>query len=334
MEKRFLQLIFLIGGAILIWNIWQPLWSMDLNESVNKKESPKIIFEVEKGSSAKNIAKNLDKSGLIVSKTSFLRTLENEELSQSLRYGQFLLSPSMTMREVITVLTTVGTGEMAITVVEGWTVMDIDGKLAELGLSTEGKFKECSLECEFEYEFLEDKESLGLEGYLFPDTYFIDSANYSNKGFINQMLGNFDNKLTEEMRSSISESGRSFEDTINVAAMIEKEVRTEKDIPIVGGIIWKRLDNDWTLGIDATLLYQDEDGKISGADLEKEGPYNTRINTGLPPTAISNPGIASIIGAIYPEDSEYWFYLTTLDTGEVIYGRTNEEHNANKERYL
>jgi UPF0755 protein len=332
MEKRFLQFIFLILGGILIWNLWHPFWRLDLNESVNPSSEETIIFEINKGSSAKTIAKNLDKKDLIVNKNSFLRTVKTEELDQSLRYGRFLLSPNMSLRDVVTILTTEGTGEMAVTIVEGWTVDEIDTKLFDLGLIAEGELRLCTFNCEFDYEFLDG--NFGLEGYLFPDTYFIDSSTFNAEGFIDLMLSNFDKKFTQEMRDATKANGRTINDTIIVASMIEREVRTEKDIPIVGGIIWKRLDNDWALGIDATLLYVQDDNELTAEDLAEDSPYNTRINTGLTPSAISNPGLASLEGAAYPEDSDYWFYLTTLDTGEVIYGVTNDDHNNNKAKYL
>ena len=332
MEKRLLQFI---GAAVLLFVLYsavRPLWKLDLNEAANPKSEDKIVFEVEKGSSGTQIAKELKKADLIVSKQGFLRTIKKEELDQNLRFGRFVLSPSMTLREVITILTTEGTGEMVLTIIEGWTIRDIDARLAQEGLINTGDFIACTLSCSFERDFLE--EGVSLEGYLFPDTYFIDLEAFDSESFINQMLTNFDRRLTEEMEQAIAASGRSLDEVVNVASMIEKEVHTEKDIPIVGGIIWKRLDNDWQLGIDATLLYQDDDGVISAADLAEENDYNTRINTGLPPTAISNPGLASLKGAIYPEDSKYWFYLTTLDTGEVIYAETNEEHEKNKAKHL
>ncbi len=335
MEKRIFQLIVLAVGLVIVWLVWHPFWRYDLNEAVNPNDTEKIIFEIEKGSSAKTIAQNLDDEDLIVNFRSFLRAVEEEELDQSIRYGRFLLSPDMTMREVITVLTTEGTGEMAITIIEGWTVDDIDAKLTDLGLLSANEFRQCTFNCEFDTEtftFLEG--GFGLEGYLFPDTYFIDSSTFSAEIFINQMLNNFDSKFTEDMRTAVAESGRTTQEVIIVASMIEKEVRTTNDIPIVAGIIWKRLDNDWTLGIDATLLYVDDDNTLTAEELAAEGAYNTRINTGLPPTPISNPGLASLEGAVYPEASDYWFYLTTLDTGEVIYSKTNEEHNQNKALYL
>ncbi len=332
MEKRFFQFIALFLGCLIIYSFWQPFWRYALNEAVAPNDSEKIIFEIEKGSSAKIIASNLEDEDLIVSDTSFVRAVKEEDLAGSLRYGRFLLSPSMTTREIITVLTTAGTGEMAITVIEGWTVDEIDEKLADLGLITAGDLRKCTFNCTFDYDFLNG--AFGLEGFLFPDTYFIDSATFSAESFIDQMLNNFNNKLTDEMRDQIKENGRTIFETVIVASMIEKEVRTTNDIPIVGGIIWKRLDNNWTLGIDATLLYIDEDGALTVEDLTAQSPYNTRINTGLTPTAISNPGLASLEGAVYSEDSDYWFYLTTLDTGEVIYAKTNEEHEVNKNEYL
>ena len=148
------------------------------------------------------------------------------------------------------------------------------------------------------------------------------------------MLSNFDQKFSQELRDATLANGRSLYETIIVASMIEKEVRTSADIPLVSGIIWKRLDNNWVLGIDATLLYVQSDNILTVEDLAQDTPYNTRTRQGLPPTPISNAGFASLEGAVYPEASDYWYYLTTLDTGEVIYSRTNEEHNQNKAIYL
>lgn len=332
MEKRLLQLVLILIIATFVWQIWDPLWKYDLNESADSSNSEKIIFEVEKGSSAKTIAKNLESSDLIVNDKSFIRTVKSEELDQKLRYGKFVLSPSMTLREIITVLTTEGTGELALTIIEGETINDIDIKLTALDLIEAGAFRTCTFNCSFDYDFLGNDRS--LEGFLFPDTYFIDYGTFTAEGFINQMLTNFDSKLTDEMQVKIAEDGRSIREVVNVASMLEKEVNTENNIATVAGIIWKRLDNDWMLGIDATLLYIDEDGILNAEDLSKESPYNTRINKGLPPTAIGNAGLKSLMGAIYPEESEFWFYLTTLDTGKVIYAITNEEHEANKEEYL
>ena len=331
MEKRLLQLVLVLVLVFGVWNFWRPFWRYDLNEAADKGSEEKIIFDVEKGSGAETIAENLEDENLIVSEVSFVRTVEEEELDGSLRYGRFVLSSGMTLREIITVLTTQGTGEMAITVLEGWTIEDIDAELVELGLAEAGTFKTCAINCKFDYVFLEGNG--GLEGFLFPDTYFIDSANFTVESFTRTLLENFDAKWTDEMQAAMEAESRSIREMVIVASMIEKEVRTEKDLSLVSGIIWKRLDNDWMLGIDATLLYTQNDGELSPEDLANDNPYNTRLNTGLPPTAIGNPGLASLQAALVPEISDYWFYLTD-DEGDVHYAVTNEEHEANKTEYL
>ncbi|MEK9159198.1 MAG: endolytic transglycosylase MltG [Patescibacteria group bacterium] len=331
MEKRLLQLLFLCITVVVVWNVWEPFWRRDLNEAVDNGATEKIVFEVEKGSSARIISKNLGNEGLIVSEKAFVRTVEEEELDGSLRYGRFVLTQDMTLREVITVLTTEGTGELAFTAPEGWTIEEMDAELADLGLIGLGAFEECSKTCSFDYDFLDEDES--LEGYLFPDTYFIDSATFTSENLINMMLQNFDNRLTDEMSAAIDASGRTLSEVVNVAAMVEREVRTEDDLPIVAGIIWKRYDNDWFLGIDATLLYVQEDNELTASDLADDTPYNTRLNIGLPPTPISNPGLASLMATIYPEESAYFYYLTDIQ-GAVHYATTNAEHEANKAEYL
>ncbi|MFT7183888.1 MAG: UPF0755 protein [Oceanicoccus sp.] len=332
MEKRILQLIAALIAVTVIWNLWNPLWKLDLNEAADLSDTEKVTFVIEKGQSAKSIASSLDDADLIIDKISFLRTLKTEELDVLLQFGSYRLSPSMTLREIITVLTTQGTGERSVTIIEGWTIAEIDDYLFEVGLAQDGDFEICIENCSFDYDFIEEASS--LEGYLFPDTYFVDSATFSVEGFINLLLSTFDSRITDEMITAIENSDRSLDQIVNVASMIEKEVRTENDIPIVAGIIWNRLDNDWTLGIDATLLYVQEDNELTASDLAMDSPYNTRLNTGLVPTAICSPGLSSLMGAIYPEESDYWFYLTTLDTGEVIYAETNEGHEENKAKYL
>ncbi len=168
-----------------------------------------------------------------------------------------------------------------------------------------------------------------MEGYLFPDTYFVSASNFSNDNFLSLLLNTFESKALPV----ISSSSRPSEQVIIVAAMIEKEANQSKDRPIISGIIWKRLDEQWLLGIDATLLYLEDDREIDYYDLQKDTPYNTRLNPGLPPGPIANPGLASIKAAAQPEESEYYFYLTSRD-GEMKYAVNDSEHVRNKNQYL
>ncbi|MBD3360384.1 endolytic transglycosylase MltG, partial [Candidatus Peregrinibacteria bacterium] len=171
---------------------------------------------------------------------------------------------------------------------------------------------------------------------LYPDTYFLNFADFSPHDILYLTLDNFEKKWME-IDKNLEESklnDYSIHEIITMASIIENEVFGEKNRKIVSGILWKRLENDWPLGADAALLYITDDREITSQDLNIDSPYNTRKYKGLPPGPISNPGTESIKAALYPKESNYWFYLTTPDTGEVIYSTTNEEHNQNRQKYL
>jgi uncharacterized YceG family protein len=93
--------------------------------------------------------------------------------------------------------------------------------------------------------------------------------------------------------------------------MIEREARVPKDRALISAVIYNRLKDRMTLGIDATLLYADPtpDGKLSSSDLHYDTPYNTRIHAGLPPTPIANPGRASLMAALDPAHVKYLYYV-------------------------
>jgi len=173
--------------------------------------------------------------------------------------------------------------------------------------------------------------SLPLEGYIYPDTYFLDPVDFQAQDLIYLTLDNFERK-TIELIPEIK--NHSVNEIITMASIIENEVFGEEDRHLVSGLLWKRLESGWTIGADATLLYITDDRELTAEDLAIDSSYNTRKNLGLPIGPISNPSLESIKAAMYPEASNYWFYLTTLDTGEVIYSSSNEEHNLNRAKYL
>jgi UPF0755 protein len=127
-----------------------------------------------------------------------------------------------------------------------------------------------------------------------------------------------------------------------LASLVEREGRTAKDRPVIAGILLRRLKADWPLQVDATLQYalgyQASDKtwwkkELTDDDKKINSPYNTYMNTGLPPQPICNPGMESIQAAIYPTSSEYWYYIHD-PTGAVHYARTIAEHEANVAKYL
>jgi len=104
---------------------------------------------------------------------------------------------------------------------------------------------------------------------------------------------------------------------------------------LVAGILWKRLENKMPLQVDATITYitGKKTTKISIEETQIDHPYNTYKYLGLPPGPICNPGLESILAALYPKKSDYWYYLSAPD-GKTIFSKTLQEHNIAKAKYL
>jgi len=117
---------------------------------------------------------------------------------------------------------------------------------------------------------------------------------------------------------------------------LEKEIKSDEDRVIVAGIFWKRLENKYPLESCATIAYilGVDKWRYSYEDTRIKSPYNTYINIGLPPTPINNPGLSAIRAAIYPQETDYNFFLTDPETGNTIFSKTFQEHNRNKAKYF
>ncbi len=313
-----------IIGLVIFKNA--PNWHANWLETPASNDASSVIFEIEAGESGRSVAAHLEDEGLITSEWAFYWYLKNNDLGQSIPVGRFVLYKTMTPLGIIEAITG-GSGQIVFTIPEGYTIAQIDDKLFEEGLIEDDEFVNCAKNCEFNYP--------NLEGYLFPDTYFIDINTFSSEKFIERLLYTFEEKiLTDENVALIEQSGRTLDEIVIAASMIEREVFLEEDMALVSGIIWKRYDSGWALGMCSTVNYITGKQSVSYEDTQIESPYNTYQNAGFPPTAISNPGLSAIEAAINPEASNYWFFLNTTDTGETIYATSNEEHNTNKAIYL
>ena len=213
-----------------------------------------------------------------------------------------------------------GRSFIRVTVPEGATVREI-GALFALGTFTA-----------FDYDaFLAAAKA--REGFLFPDTYLFASAVTSDE-VITTMQKNFLQKIGQ-LEPLIQSSGHSLADIVIMASLLEKEARSNETRRTIAGILWRRLEIDMPLQVDAVFGY------IRGADtyspsledLKIKSPYNTYLYPGLPPGPIGNPGLAAIEAAATPIASPYLYYLTDTH-GIMHYSLTYEEHLKNKRKYL
>lgn len=172
-----------------------------------------------------------------------------------------------------------------------------------------------------------------FEGYLFPDTYFVKRNTTPEE--LRTLLTDTSAERYAKYTDAILASGFSKEQVIILASILEREAKDVRSKQIVSGILQNRLAEDMPLQVDATFDYvlDKRSDELTMDDLQLESPYNTYTKKGLPPTPISNPGIESIEAVLYPERTDFLYYLTAPD-GTFYYAKTFEEHKKNKARYL
>jgi UPF0755 protein len=273
------------------------------------KVSSEKIFTVEKGQGLFEIGKNLKKEGLIKNGIFFDFYLIFIRKEKNLQAGKYYLSSMMNIPEIAQKIISGETAKIKVTIPEGSRVKEIEEKL---GLKLPGD---------------------NLEGYLFPDTYYFP-VGVSGEEVVKTMRENFEKKISP-YKEEIERSGKTLQEIITMASLIEKEVKEKEDKEIVSGILWKRLKTGIPLQVDATITYLTgkKTTKITLEDLQIDSPYNTYKYKGLPPGPICNPGLESILAALYPKESEYWYYLSTPE-GKTIFSKTLKEHNLVKAKYL
>ena len=226
-----------------------------------------------------------------------------------------------------------------VTIPEGYTVEQIIKLLAKNGVAAEKDLLEAAKTADFKYSFVDnDSEELSrLEGYLFPDTYefYVNTKNPSSA--LDKLISTFNSRveaLDETLWETAKAKGYDMEDIIIIASLIEKET-DGTDHAKISSVIYNRLSDDGAhgtykmLNIDAALLYALPAGTtaLTNADKEMDSPYNLYKYQGLPPTAIANPGLASIKAALSPEETGYYYYALGTD-GKHHYSSTLSEHNA------
>lgn len=308
------------------------------------------VLDVAPGATVKQISAQLAAQGAIKSDFWFRTLVWARGLQSSFLAGEFELPERASSRAIMALLTQRPQQEIAaITLLEGWgmeTIAEYFEKRgmfpAEEWLSLTGSIgvfaggdSAFAQSLEERYSVLAERpQGAPLEGYLFPDTYEV-FANATPADIIQKMIAHFDLTVTQDLRNEIAEQGKDFYDVLIMASIIEAEVPHEEDRAIVSDIFWSRLAVGVALQSDATLNYAIKGTRpgLTLSQLAIDSPYNSYKYRGLPPTPIGNPGLSAIRAAVYPADTDYFYFLSTPE-GETIFSRTLSEHNAAKARYL
>jgi len=328
--KKFFILFIIIILVIVIW-FWY-----GLNRAGDFKNDQS--FAIESGVSAGQIADKLKSEGLLGNRFLFLFYVRLTGSQAKFVSGEHWLEAKSSIKDLVTGLTSTATlsRENKITFLEGWKISEISDYLSDRQLIDEKDFLRAtniSLWRE-KYDFLQDKKISSLEGFVFPDTYMI-FFDASAEDIIAKSLNNFDSKLTSEMKKDLANQGRNLYDALILASIIEREALYSEDRPIIAGIFLNRLREGIGLQSDATVNYATgkKNPRPTFEDLKIESPYNTYKYRGLPPTPICNPGLASIKASIYPQQTDYYYFLTD-SKGKAHFAKTYAEHQQNIAKYL
>jgi len=314
-----------------------------IDEPLNASDQNITSFTIESGQGVKEIAANLDSARLIAGGGFFEIYVWQNDLGSSLRAGEYELSPSMTIAEMVELFATgeygIKSNEIRVSIPEGFSNEEIIERMVEKDIIKENDTDLDNLDIGLaEYDFLPDlnSERDTLQGYLFPDTYNFYRGT-SLEDVVGKMLDNFDRKLDEEMRQDIENSGKTINEVVILASIVEREAGNKEEMSTIASVFYNRLEIGQPLQSDATVNYVTGGGRAMPTfkDLEVDSPYNTYKYAGLPPTPICNPGLAAIRAAIYPDKTNYYYFLTTQDEEQRTYfSKTYEEHLRNKAAYL
>ncbi|MBQ9097669.1 MAG: endolytic transglycosylase MltG [Clostridia bacterium] len=297
-----------------------------LNNGLFLEKTEKEIV-VSTGMTDSQVIEMLHENGIISNKTVMKIINRIYTKNAPFKVGSAVLSSKMGYTEIINILRNDMRTDVKVTIPEGYNLDEIAEVFAFAGADKDKFYYELE-HGQFDYDFVKDLPAgkTRLEGYLFPDTYFIEIG-MSEHDMIDMCLKQFDKVYTEEYRTRAKELGMTDHEIMTLASIIEKECKTDREI--VSSVFHNRLNSPQFKYLEscATVIYVTRQPKdrLTYADINVKSPYNTYITPGLPPGPIASPGAVAIHAALYPAESEYYYFSDAGD-GTNSFSKTYEEH--------
>ena len=325
LKKTFLFIFgFLLlgfGAGFAVMNQLQPVGN----------SSRVVLVDIAEGASLSDVAERLHRQKLIKSDWAFVWMGRFEGLDRKIISGEYEfhggMAPSVILEKIIK-------GEViqhTVTIPEGFSMRQIAEVLHEQGLADRDAFLRCANDPVFIQTLSLSVDN--LEGYLFPDTYRF-ARHMRPERLIETMVAKFKQTVREEDHGRAAELDLSLHEVMTLASVIEKETAKPDERTLISGVFHNRLQKDIPLQSDPTVIYavHEFDGNLRKKDLSIDSPYNTYRVIGLPPGPIANPGRAAIHAALYPEPTEYLYFVSRND-GSHEFSTTLAEHNRAVRKY-
>jgi len=292
----------------------------------------KIKVNIPQGSTLAQISGILEEKELVTNGHMFITATRLMGYSNKIPAGIFALKNAKNNYSIVKQLIQGNPEMIRVTLLEGWTMSQVTKVISDsLNISSEILFSLC-----YDEQFIEELglEAKSLEGYLYPDTYlFLESEN-DPKEILKQAISKFSSIFDDNLRKRAEQIGFTVNEVLTMASIIEGEAIFDSERPIISAVYHNRLKKRMLLQADPTVQYIIKDGprRLRLSDLKIDSPYNTYVYRGLPPGPISNPGKASILAALYPDDNDYIFFVARGD-GYHTFTTTIEEHNRAKREF-
>jgi UPF0755 protein len=320
-----------------------------------EREGEPVEFVIEPGASTNEIATRLRSDGLIRQPAAFVLLTRMQGLDDSLQAGRYVLSPTMTMSEILIALQSGNQIEdVQVTIPEGLRIEEMAAIFEQAGLVDSESFLQTARDgaaFRNDYFLLNSlPPDANLEGYLFPDTYrFAPDA--ASETIVRTMLERFIEQYGTIERD-IRVPGASVHDIVTMASIVQREAALTSEMPLISAVFWNRLQPEnaptfggGLLGADPTIQYALGYSaaeqtwwrkNLTVSELAVDSRYNTRLNPGLPPGPIAAPGLDALRAAAQPaEDQPYLFFVASCaKDGSHQFAATFEEFQAYEAEWL
>ncbi|MBQ2214354.1 MAG: endolytic transglycosylase MltG [Erysipelotrichaceae bacterium] len=310
--------------------------------------SREISFTVEDNWTANDVIKELVKEGFIQNEFVAKVYVKLNKIDK-IYAGNFTLNQNMSVPEIFDVLTDEDNAvieQVELTIIPGDWCKDVAAKIAEVTDLKASDIMDRWNDVKYinelmgKYEFITEdclaSEHCYLEGYLAPETMYL----YKNSSIevITEKILDITNEMYMKYRDAIKASDYTVHQIFTLASMVQFEAKTPEDMKKVAGVFYNRLNDDWLLGSSVTVCYALYDDYKTWEDCERNpdivSPYNTYVNQGLPIGPICNFNEAAMEATINPEITDYYYFIANVNTGDMYFAKTYEEHQYNIDHYM
>ncbi len=324
----FILLTGIFSAALLV--------NLALFQRVFRTDPAEVTIRINKGDNLTEVAEELERNQIILNKSIFILVGKVLGYQYEVFPGSYTFQNGLTNIDVLEKITDINSFRyFLVTIPEGLNIRQIGRLLKkQIGLDSARFVKESQNDSLIA---MLEIDAENLEGFLFPDTYrfSVSPSGGYEKEIISSMVSGFRKKITDTLMQSVEDQELDLLKVITLASIIEGETRYEPEKRTISGVYYNRLRKRMKLEADPTVQYVIPDGpkqRLKYSDLKFPSPYNTYLNRGLPPGPINNPGLGSIVAAVYPEDHRYLYFVAKGD-GSHRFAETYNEHKQNIQEY-